>query len=117
MRLAARHGAGWVTTGARSDDLNAWWHTAAEAGRRFDDVLDAAGRDPVTVDRYLMLDPACPVYSLSSATFFADQLAQAAEYGFTDAITYWPRATGWYAGNEAVLDSIAADVLPKLTST
>jgi len=119
MRLAARYGAGWVTTGARSDDLKAWWHTVAEAGRRFGDILDAAGRDPTAVDRYLMLDPASPVYSLSSATFVGDALglAQAAEYGFTDAVTYWPRATGWYAGNEAVLDSVAADVLPKLTST
>lgn len=117
MRLAARYGAGWVTTGARSDDLTAWWATVAEAARRFDEVLDAAGRDPATVDRYLMLDPASPVYSLSSATFFADALAQAAEYGFTDAVTYWPRATGWYAGDEAVLDRVAADVLPKLTST
>jgi alkanesulfonate monooxygenase SsuD/methylene tetrahydromethanopterin reductase-like flavin-dependent oxidoreductase (luciferase family) len=117
MRLAARHGAGWVTTGARTDDLNAWWRTVAEAAHRFEDVLDAAGRDPATIDRYLMLDPASPVYSLSSATFYADALAQAVEHGFTDAVTYWPRATGWYAGDEAVLESVAADVLPRLTST
>ncbi|GIH98698.1 hypothetical protein [Planobispora takensis] len=86
----------------------------AGAGRRFDDVLAAAGRDPATVDRYLMLDPASPVYSLSGAGFFADALARAAEYGFTDAVTYWPRSAGWYAGDEAVLDRIAADVLPGL---
>jgi alkanesulfonate monooxygenase SsuD/methylene tetrahydromethanopterin reductase-like flavin-dependent oxidoreductase (luciferase family) len=117
MRLAARYGAGWVTTGARTDTLNAWWRTVAEAARRFDDTLDAAGRDPTTIDRHLMLDPASPVYSLSSATFFADALAQATEYGFTDAVTYWPRATGWFAGDETVLETVAADVLPTLRST
>jgi alkanesulfonate monooxygenase SsuD/methylene tetrahydromethanopterin reductase-like flavin-dependent oxidoreductase (luciferase family) len=117
MRLAARYGAGWVTTGTRTDDVNAWWRTVAEARRRFDDILDASGRDPATVDRYLMLDPASPVYSLSSAAFFADTLARAAECGFTDAVTYWPRADGWFAGDEAVLETIAADVLPALAST
>lgn len=116
MRLAARYGAGWVTTGTRSEDLNTWWRTVAQAARQFDDVLEAAGRDPATIDRYLMLDPASPVYSLSSATFYADALARAVECGFTDAITYWPRATGWYAGDEAVLDSIAAGIMPGLTS-
>jgi alkanesulfonate monooxygenase SsuD/methylene tetrahydromethanopterin reductase-like flavin-dependent oxidoreductase (luciferase family) len=116
MRLAARHGAGWVTTGARRDTTDAWWATVGEAARRFDEVLDASGRDPASVDRYLMLDPAAPVYSLSSAAYFADALDRAAEYGFTDAVTYWPRDAGWYAGDEVVLDSIAADVLPSLAS-
>jgi alkanesulfonate monooxygenase SsuD/methylene tetrahydromethanopterin reductase-like flavin-dependent oxidoreductase (luciferase family) len=114
MRLAARYDA-WVTTGTRSDTRNSWWASVAEAAHRFDHTLEAAGRDPTTIDRYLMLDPASPVYSLSSAAYFADALAQAAEYGFTDAITYWPRPAGWYAGDEAILDTIAADVLPKLS--
>jgi alkanesulfonate monooxygenase SsuD/methylene tetrahydromethanopterin reductase-like flavin-dependent oxidoreductase (luciferase family) len=112
MRLAARFGAGWVTTGARSESLEGWWGTVTEAVRRFDGVLEAAGRDPVTVDRYLMLDPASPVYSLSSAGYFADALGRAAECGFTDAVTYWPRAAGWFAGDETVLEEVAADVLP-----
>jgi alkanesulfonate monooxygenase SsuD/methylene tetrahydromethanopterin reductase-like flavin-dependent oxidoreductase (luciferase family) len=117
MRLAARHGAGWVTTGDRCDTTDAWWATVAEAADRFDEVLEASGRDPASVDRYLMLDPASPVYSLSSAAYFSDALAQAAEYGFTDAVTYWPRETGWYAGDEALLDSVAASVLPSLASS
>jgi alkanesulfonate monooxygenase SsuD/methylene tetrahydromethanopterin reductase-like flavin-dependent oxidoreductase (luciferase family) len=115
MRLAARYGAGWVTTGARRDTLDAWWRTVAVAARRFEEVLHAVGRDPATIDRYLMLDPASPVYSLSSAAFFAEALAQASEYGFTDAVTYWPRHAGWYAGDEIVLDRVAGEVLPKVT--
>ncbi|MBO3749243.1 LLM class flavin-dependent oxidoreductase [Streptosporangiaceae bacterium NEAU-GS5] len=117
MRLAARFGSGWVTTGTRSDDVDGWWRSVIDAACRFDDVLDAAGRAPETIDRYLVLDPACPVYSLSSAEFFADALGRAAECGFTDAITYWPRAEGWFAGDEAVLDAVATDVLPRLAAT
>jgi len=114
MRLAARYGAGWVTTGARAEDVDHWWRTVSEMAHRFDDALDATGRDPATVDRYLMLDPASPVYSLSSPGYFADAVGRAAEYRFTEAVTYWPRTTSWYAGNEAVLEVVAADVLPCL---
>jgi hypothetical protein len=66
------------------------------------------------VDRYLMLDPASPVYSLSSPGYFADAVGRAAAYRFTEAVTYWPRTTSWYAGHEAVLEVVAADVLPCL---
>jgi alkanesulfonate monooxygenase SsuD/methylene tetrahydromethanopterin reductase-like flavin-dependent oxidoreductase (luciferase family) len=114
MRLAARHGAGWVTTGSRADSVDGWWRTVSDMAHRFDDVLEASGRDPSTVDRYLMLDPASPVYSLSSIEYFAEAVGRAAEHGFTDAVTYWPRTTGWYAGDEAVLDAVATTVLPSL---
>jgi hypothetical protein len=53
-----------------------------------------------------MLDSA-PVFSLSSASFFEDQLGRARELGFTDAITHWPRPGSWYAGDESVLDEVA----------
>jgi alkanesulfonate monooxygenase SsuD/methylene tetrahydromethanopterin reductase-like flavin-dependent oxidoreductase (luciferase family) len=115
MRLAARYGAAWVTTGARADTVDGWWRTVAQAARRFDEIVEATGREPASIDRYLILDPAPPVYSLSSAAFYAEAIARAAEYGFTDAITYWPREQGWYAGDEAVLERIAADVLPTLS--
>lgn len=112
MRLAARYGAGWVTTGTRADGVDRWWRTVSEMAHRFDDALEATGRDPSTVDRYLMLDPASPVYSLSNVEYFADAVGRAAEHGFTDAVTYWPRAAGWYAGDEAVLDAVATEILP-----
>jgi alkanesulfonate monooxygenase SsuD/methylene tetrahydromethanopterin reductase-like flavin-dependent oxidoreductase (luciferase family) len=113
VRLAARHGQGWVTTGGRLDDLDAWWRAVAEAVARFEDALAAAGRQPSDVDRYLALDSA-PVYSLSSAAYFAEAAGQAGELGFTDVVAHWPRPTGWYAGSEAVLEKVAADVLPGL---
>ena len=58
IRLAARFGEGWVTTGGRRRRPDGWWRTVAENVRRFDDALDAAGRDAAQVDRYLSLDSA-----------------------------------------------------------
>jgi alkanesulfonate monooxygenase SsuD/methylene tetrahydromethanopterin reductase-like flavin-dependent oxidoreductase (luciferase family) len=113
LRLAARFGDGWVTTGARSEHLEDWWRVVAAASLRFTDALMAIGRDPSTVDRYLSLD-AAPVYSLSSVAAFADAIGRAGELGFTDAVTHWPRHEDWYAGDEAVLEAVAADILPTL---
>jgi hypothetical protein len=42
---------------------------------------------------------------------FADALGRAAELGFTDVTTHWPRPEGWYAGRETVLEQVAAELL------
>jgi alkanesulfonate monooxygenase SsuD/methylene tetrahydromethanopterin reductase-like flavin-dependent oxidoreductase (luciferase family) len=97
MALAARFGQGWVTTGEKTADLEEWWRSVAAAAARFKES---------TVDRYLSLD-AAPVYSLTSASYFAEAVARAAELGFTDVVTHWPRESGWYAGSESVLDRVA----------
>ncbi|MDT5025560.1 MAG: hypothetical protein QOE61_1986 [Micromonosporaceae bacterium] len=113
MRLVARYGQGWVTTGGRADDLAGWWRLVADAAKRFDDVLVAADREPSSVDRYLSLD-AAPVFSLASVGAFTDAVGRAAECGFTDVNTHWPRRDSWYAGDEATLERVAAEVLPGL---
>jgi alkanesulfonate monooxygenase SsuD/methylene tetrahydromethanopterin reductase-like flavin-dependent oxidoreductase (luciferase family) len=112
MRLAARYGQGWVTTGVKSPDAPSWWRAVGETARRFDEALTAADRDPSGVDRYLSLDPGG--YALASAAAFADAAGRAGELGFTDVLTHWPRPSGWYAGDEAVLETVASDVLPEL---
>ena len=108
LRLAARYGDGWVTTGAQAvADEAAWWRSVAEVSARF---TDAAGdRSP---DRYLNLDSS-PVFSLSSVAAFTDAVGRAAELGFTDVIAHWPRPSSWYAGDEKILESIAP-MLPEL---
>ncbi|MBE1488605.1 LLM class flavin-dependent oxidoreductase [Plantactinospora soyae] len=116
LRLVARYGQGWVTTGLRDgddDSLDAWWRSVADLSGRLDETLAAAGRDPATLDRYLSLDSA-PVYSLSSTGYFTEAVGRAAELGFTDVVTHWPRESSWYAGDEGVLDEVATEVLPKL---
>jgi alkanesulfonate monooxygenase SsuD/methylene tetrahydromethanopterin reductase-like flavin-dependent oxidoreductase (luciferase family) len=103
LGLAERFGDGWITTGGRTDDLDAWWRSVADRAGRF----DGSG------DRYLMLD-AAPRFSLSSRGFFEEQVARASELGFTDVITHWPRPSGAYEGDEAVLEDVATHVLPEL---
>jgi hypothetical protein len=73
-----------------------------------DDVLAETGRDPVTLRRYLSVDGGG--YALSSAGRFADAVGRARDLGFTDVVTHWPRAEGVYAGDEAVLEQVAADL-------
>ena len=112
MRLAARFGDGWVTTGGPAGDQEGWWRSVAEARDRFAEAVTAAGREPDAVDRYLNLDSS-PVYSLSSPDAFTDAVGRAAELGFTDVLAHWPRTSSWYAGSEKVLESVAA-MLPRL---
>ncbi|MFY1698327.1 LLM class flavin-dependent oxidoreductase [Solwaraspora sp. WMMA2101] len=113
LALAARFGAGWVTTGTDFDDLESWWASVARLAERCTATLDQVDRDPADLRRYLSLDSA-PVFSLSSAGFFADAVERAAGLGFTDVITHWPRRSSWYAGDERVLVEVATDVLPSL---
>jgi alkanesulfonate monooxygenase SsuD/methylene tetrahydromethanopterin reductase-like flavin-dependent oxidoreductase (luciferase family) len=107
LGLAARFGDGWATTGSVFDQgEDGWWRSVAQVSARLDDALERAGRAPGTVDRYLNLDSS-PVYSMSSVEAFTDAIGRAAALGFTDAISHWPRATSWYAGDEKVLESVA----------
>ena len=113
IRLVARFGQGWVTSGPRTEDDNAWWTGVAERAERLDDALAAAGRPRHTVRRYLTLDSS-PTYSLTSVSCFTDMIGKAARLGFTDVLAHWPRAEGVFAGHESVVEQVAADVLPTL---
>jgi alkanesulfonate monooxygenase SsuD/methylene tetrahydromethanopterin reductase-like flavin-dependent oxidoreductase (luciferase family) len=116
MRVAAKFGGGWVTTGRKADTLEDWWKSVAELSSRFDEILAAEGRDAETVHRYLTLD-AAPVYSLASVETFTDAAGRAAELGFTDIISHWPRSSGPYEGHEATLERVVEDVFPGLRSS
>lgn len=113
LRLAARFGQGWVTTGTTREGDEQWWRSVGELAGRFTETLASSGRDTGDVRRYLYLD-ACPVFSLSSVDSFRNAVGRAAELGFTDVITHWPRPSSWYAGKESVLETVAAEVLPTL---
>jgi len=112
MRLAAACGAGWATTGVhrrgQADDDETWWSGVAELAGRFDDVLAAAGRDPLTVDRILSVD-AAPTFALVSRAKFVDVAGRAGELGFTDVVVHWPLpGAPVYDAPESVLDDVAA---------
>lgn len=107
LSLVAKHGAGWVTTGRNGTDGEEWWTSVAGLVGRLEDTARAEGRDPATIDRYLSLDSGGG-YSLQSLAAFEDSVGRAAELGFTDVISHWPRAEGIYAGSESVLEQAAA---------
>jgi alkanesulfonate monooxygenase SsuD/methylene tetrahydromethanopterin reductase-like flavin-dependent oxidoreductase (luciferase family) len=112
MRVAAEYGAGWVTTGADGALDESWWTSVASLSARFEDAALSVGTDPLEVERYLMIDSGGS-YALESGARFEDSVGRAAELGFTEVLTHWPRANGIYAGSESVLDEVAA-LLPKL---
>ncbi|HET6499432.1 MAG TPA: LLM class flavin-dependent oxidoreductase [Amycolatopsis sp.] len=115
MRLAARFGTGWATTGGERTGLEEWWKSVAELSATFDQALAEAGRDRDQVHRYLLLD-AGPVYSLSSVNAFEDAVGRAEELGFTDVVAHWPRSDFPFEGRESVLETVAADILPGLSA-
>jgi alkanesulfonate monooxygenase SsuD/methylene tetrahydromethanopterin reductase-like flavin-dependent oxidoreductase (luciferase family) len=110
LRLAARHGAGWVTTGPKVDTLEEWWTALKGLSARLDDALAAQGRNAATFERHLNLDSS-PVYSLASVDAFEEMTGRADELGFTDVIAHWPRPQDPYAGSVATLERVATQVL------
>ena len=107
LDLVARFGQGWASTGGDGLTGEEWWQSVATLARRLDDAAARAGRDGASIDRYLSID-AGGTYSLSSVGAFEDIVARAAALGFTDVIAHWPREGGIYAGDEAVLEEVAA---------
>jgi len=107
LALVAKHGQGWVTTGPEGVTDDEWWRKLTELSGRLDDAASAAGRDPLSIDRYLSLDSG-GTYSLSSTAAFDDLVGKAGELGFTDVISHWPRHDGIYAGSEDVLLEVAS---------
>ena len=111
MRLAARFGRGWVTNGVAADDFETWWRSVTELTRQFDDILAQHGREPTRIDRYLCPGAEYPGFALSSVEHFKDVVGRAEELGFTDVVGHWPRPDGPYAGKEAVVEDVAAEML------
>ncbi|NYF15654.1 alkanesulfonate monooxygenase SsuD/methylene tetrahydromethanopterin reductase-like flavin-dependent oxidoreductase (luciferase family) [Microbacterium sp. AK009] len=109
LALVAERGDAWVTTGPEGTPEEEWWQAIAGLSSRLGDALDTQGRDPRTLDRYLSLDSES-TYFLESVQKFEDAAGHAAELGFTDVITHWPRADGVYAGSEDVLVEVASRV-------
>jgi alkanesulfonate monooxygenase SsuD/methylene tetrahydromethanopterin reductase-like flavin-dependent oxidoreductase (luciferase family) len=120
MAVAARHGQGWVTYGpgfgtdegdpATAEDR--WWAALEAEHAAMDAALAAAGRDPDGFRRFLSYDGP-DRYALDSVDRAVDVAHRAAAAGFTDLVLHWPRPQGIYAGDEGVVERLAAR-LPEL---
>jgi alkanesulfonate monooxygenase SsuD/methylene tetrahydromethanopterin reductase-like flavin-dependent oxidoreductase (luciferase family) len=113
MRVVARHGQGWATTGvaAFEGDEDRWWAALPDVVSRLDDTLVAAGREPGDVERYLNVDISGS-FALESVEQLRDVIGRAERLGFAEIVVHWPRPAGVYAGDERVLEQVATDVLP-----
>lgn len=108
IRLAAEHGDGWITYGGTEDTLDAWFDHVATLVERFAEAEARADRSGL--DRILSVDSS-PRFALESADLYEEMAGRAAGLGFTDVVTHWPRESGPYAGDPAVLEEVAARVL------
>ncbi len=104
LDFAARAGDGWITYGKPADEPT-WWKGLAELSGRLDEALAKHGRTD-DFERHLSLDGG-GAYALSSVEHFQDMVGRAAELGFTDVETHWPRPNGRYAGSRDVLEQVA----------
>ena len=115
MRVVARHGQAWVTTGGTPPDEGEqrWWANLPGATERLDAALAAEGREPTDVQRYLSVDSS-GAFGPSSVEHLRDVLGRAEALGFDEVVVHWPRPDGVYAGDVGVLEQAAAEVLPGL---
>ncbi|MDX3096465.1 LLM class flavin-dependent oxidoreductase [Streptomyces sp. ME01-24h] len=120
MRLAARYGQAWVTTGdpklfAEGTPAQS---RAALAGQI--DRLGAAcaeiGRDVADLDKILLHgftpDRNTPLRSVEA---FADFAGRHRELGFTEIVVHWPIADSDFDVDPAVFEAIAAEALGRLS--
>jgi len=113
MRLAARHGDYWITTGAPNLFEQLRYDVALPLVRQQVGMLtracEAVGRDSATLRRMLVTGPMIAGL-LDSIEVCRDALGRYAEAGMTDIVIHWPRAQEPYRGRMDVLQALAEDV-------
>lgn len=117
MRVAARHADTWITNGHSPEpglraavvDVK----TVRVQSERFTDACLAEGRDPAEPAR-LVFHADRERSALSSVAEFAELASAYAEAGMSDLVVPYPRAVPPHVADPAVLDRVAADVLPDL---
>ncbi|WP_326598119.1 LLM class flavin-dependent oxidoreductase [Streptomyces sp. NBC_01803] len=119
MRLAARHGQAWVTTGdpATFDGTAADFLVGlARQTERLDSVCEEAGREPGGLGRILLDSSLTPegVSPLASVAAFVDYAGSVAALGFTELVLHWPIPDSVFAADQDVFERIVTEGLPQL---
>ena len=113
MRLAARYGQYWVTTGEPNRFASAPYAEALGVVGRQVEALDKAcaevGRNPATVARLLVAGPTVGGVLASKEAFF-DAAGRFGEAGITDLVVQWPRADEPFRGDVSVLEAVAEEL-------
>jgi alkanesulfonate monooxygenase SsuD/methylene tetrahydromethanopterin reductase-like flavin-dependent oxidoreductase (luciferase family) len=109
MRLVARFGDLWVTTGppGATAPLSAAQGAAVVASQSalLDDACRTAGRDPAEVRRLVLTGPGLEP-GLGSVEQFRDTAGRYADIGITDLVVHWPRHEEPYRADRRVFEHI-----------
>jgi alkanesulfonate monooxygenase SsuD/methylene tetrahydromethanopterin reductase-like flavin-dependent oxidoreductase (luciferase family) len=113
MRLAARHGDHWVTTGDRHaaqplDPVRGAEAVAAQM-RRLDQVCEQQGRRPSSLRRLVVTGPSLDP-ALDSVRSFRRMVERYRAVGVDHLAIHWPRETPPFAADPSVFEAAVAEV-------
>ncbi|MDX3454168.1 LLM class flavin-dependent oxidoreductase [Streptomyces sp. ME02-8801-2C] len=119
LKLAARHGQAWVTTGDPRLFKNGTPEQSVQALRgqaeKLADACAAIGRDVRELDRILLTgftpDRGRPLESVDA---FVDFAGRHQELGFTEIVIHWPIPDSDFAADERVFERIATEAPAQL---
>ncbi|MEU6222160.1 LLM class flavin-dependent oxidoreductase [Streptomyces sp. NPDC047042] len=119
LKLAARHGQAWVTTGDPRLFENGTPEQSVQALRgqaeKLADACAAIGRDVRELDRILLTgftpDRGRPLESVDA---FVDFAGRHQELGFTEIVIHWPIPDSDFAADERVFERIATEAPAQL---
>ncbi|MER6559395.1 LLM class flavin-dependent oxidoreductase [Streptomyces sp. NPDC001027] len=119
LKLAARYGQAWVTTGDPKlyESGTPEQSDAALLGQldKLGKACADVGRDVAELDRILLTgftpDRGRPLESVEA---FVDFAGRHRELGFTEIVVHWPIADSDFAADQAVFENIAAEALTRL---
>ncbi|MET8447467.1 LLM class flavin-dependent oxidoreductase [Streptomyces sp. NPDC005209] len=119
LRLAARHGQAWVTTGDPRLYENGTPEQSVQALRgqaeKLAETCAALGRDVNELDKILLTgftpDRGRPLESLDA---FVDFAGRHQELGFTELVIHWPIPDSDFAADEKVFEQIAMEAPAQL---
>ncbi|MFX4291900.1 LLM class flavin-dependent oxidoreductase [Streptomyces bohaiensis] len=118
MRLAARHGQAWVTTGDPATADASPKEAMDGLARQVDRLAGAcaeAGREPGAIGKVLLtgFTPHRPLESLDA---FVDLAGRVRELGFTEMLVHWPIPDSVFAADQDLFERIATEGLAQLTA-
>ncbi|MEU4150557.1 LLM class flavin-dependent oxidoreductase [Streptomyces sp. NPDC026659] len=119
LRLAARYGQAWVTTGDPKLYENGTPEQSVEALRgqlaRLGEACAEAGRDVAELDKILLTgftpDRSGPLQSLDA---FVDFAGRHRELGFSEIVVHWPVPDSDFAADQKVFERIAMEAAAQL---
>ncbi|MDF9811562.1 LLM class flavin-dependent oxidoreductase [Streptomyces sp. SPB162] len=119
LKLAARHGQAWVTTGDPKLFETGTPEQSLEAVRgqiaKLGAACDAIGRNPAELDK-IMLTGFTPDRPLDSFDAFTDFAGRHAELGIDEIVIHWPIADSDFAADVKLFERIATEGLAQLAA-